>query len=541
MLSLRQYLALFVCLIIIATQVVLVHRINVGNTHAVNLQRLLNRKIEATRSLLDRVRGLESDLEDTQHELATTLLEEERRLDREGWEAIQRRVKEPLERQREAEALVVRQKTEARSEEMRGRLSEMETEQKNQFTLLTSLHEKQDGVQKLLLASISSSGHGGWKSRVDWWDSLNTDPLQKELFTYQHPAHCDRSRIVIMDHIYPKAAGHGSQVHYVSLALTYAMATDRVLVINDNSNWMLNAGRTEGGLFWNYFIRTSNCTMDNIGVSNPKSATAYDYNKKGMETNRVVRVNDNNLWSAFQKWWRHYVPDTYAWGGWVEGDKVKWRGGLLWWRSQLVFYILRPTEETWENVIDVEKRRLGFIPESARSCDGVRGKAYPIAGVHMRHGSSTTKTSEKRVQVPLSKYLSSADAILDPQGGGRTRADILASSAVVRDQPVVANILLSTEYHNEITKAIVDYPDRNFFHVDEVETDAHSLLIEKKKLNVPKLHRICIKNLFLQISCDAFVGTLKSNYGRMIYELSVATNHRLPVLSVDGLDWLANP
>ena len=56
------------------------------------------------------------------------------------------------------------------------------------------------------------------------------------------------------------------------------------------------------------------------------------------------------------------------------------RRGLLWWRAQLTWYILRPNPATLE-VLEAEKARLKW------------GQDVHVTGMHVRHGDKKTESS----------------------------------------------------------------------------------------------------------------------------------------------------
>eukprot|EP00961_Rhodomonas_salina_P075518 1013423-Rhodomonas_salina.3 len=57
-----------------------------------------------------------------------------------------------------------------------------------------------------------------------------------------------------------RGAGHGAQFHAMAEALSYALASNRTLVLNDSCTWSLKEGGSDAGAFWpRYFQDITDC------------------------------------------------------------------------------------------------------------------------------------------------------------------------------------------------------------------------------------------------------------------------------------------
>eukprot|EP01102_Stenamoeba_stenopodia_P012700 TRINITY_DN403_c0_g1_i1.p1 TRINITY_DN403_c0_g1~~TRINITY_DN403_c0_g1_i1.p1 ORF type:complete len:184 (+),score=46.65 TRINITY_DN403_c0_g1_i1:49-552(+) len=158
---------------------------------------------------------------------------------------------------------------------------------------------------------------------------------------------------------------------------------------------------------------------------------------------------------------------------------------------------------------------------------------YNFLGVHMRHGVSTVVKGNRR-HFPFEKYL---DVARDLMSALNWTSSASSSSRHW-------TVLLSTEHPEELEEAkrLTHHQQTKItvVHVKEVETDAHSLLLQKEAIVHRRLHIVCVKNLYLQLRSSLFVGTFSSNFSRMIVELMIGLGRPVRAASLD-MEWFVNP
>jgi len=398
------------------------------------------------------------------------------------------------------------------------------------------------------------------------WEPILGVSIQKELYRLQHPSDCSQARLLVYSYANENECGHGCQVHYLSLALSFAYQAERTLIINFTAPWMLkgDSESDRNGLgndfFRDYFLPLSSCSLYDIPDSESppfmESAELPDRNKRDDESfgkgtvrspqkdpRRVVFADTNVMWPWMQRSYAQRVP-------------LKFRGrGLLWWRSQLVTYILRPSILTIDIINEQDKdlsTPLLFQPPLLRSGEETTGDEsrntskrtttapmHNFLGVHMRHGVSTVVKGNRR-HFPFEKYLEAANQLASELKWRNPESEMLQHPS---------SVLLSTEHPEELeeAKSVVQRKGAattttatRIVHVKEVETDAHSLILQRQAIVHRRLHVICIKNMYLQLRSSLFVGTFSSNFSRMIVELMVGLGKTVRAASLD-MEWFVNP
>ena len=407
------------------------------------------------------------------------------------------------------------------------------------------------------------------------WEPIPGVSIQRELYRLQHPSDCSQARILVYSYANENECGHGCQVHYISLALSFAYLAERTLIINFTAPWMLK-GESESDkegigndFFRDYFLPLSSCSLSDIADHEQppfvESAEVPDRNKRDNESfgkatvrspqkdpRRIVYADTAVMWPWMQRSYAQRVPHKFR------------ERGILWWRSQLVTYILRPSTLTIDIINEQDKdlspslllNRPPSLPISSgdalltSTVDTARNNnnnnsstpvpIYNFLGVHMRHGVSTVVKGNRR-HFPFEKYLEVANQLASELTWRDPGSDSIQHPS---------SILLSTEHPEELEEAkrvaqqkgatkTTKTPAR-IVHVKEVETDAHSLILQRQAIVHRRLHVICIKNLYLQLRSSMFVGTFSSNFSRMIVELMIGLGKTVRAASLD-MEWFVNP
>ena len=62
-----------------------------------------------------------------------------------------------------------------------------------------------------------------------------------------------KARLFVLPYIDPEMCGHGCQVHYISVALSYTYFNNRTLVLDEKSFWFLRGDGAGEDFFADYF------------------------------------------------------------------------------------------------------------------------------------------------------------------------------------------------------------------------------------------------------------------------------------------------
>merc|ERR1719198_1962980 len=120
----------------------------------------------------------------------------------------------------------------------------------------------------------------------------------------------------------------------MSVALSIAMQQNRILVI-DPSSWPELLKDCDEGSHSCFFKDLSYCQVDEASIA---SAPVYD-DKKKLQSDRILKFELKKV-VAHTAWKYRHVPDEFT----------KQGKDLLWYRSMLLSYILRPLDLITEEI-----------------------------------------------------------------------------------------------------------------------------------------------------------------------------------------------
>jgi len=184
----------------------------------------------------------------------------------------------------------------------------------------------------------------------EWYNIQDTAEIQREFYQNQNPTNCSSSKFLIFN---MQNFGLGSCVHTLSLALTYAYLTNRVLMVQAGS-WMYADLRIcPQGNFECFFDPITYCYYKLIG--NPAEVEEI---QGWNEDQRVLKFRQNlpkMNYNMVPKKWRHK--------------------GSMWWKAQGAYFLMNnPRPEMWDYIHQTKKTfPNGTIP-------------HPIISLHVRHG-----------------------------------------------------------------------------------------------------------------------------------------------------------
>ena len=300
--------------------------------------------------------------------------------------------------------------------------------------------------------------------------------LQRRIYEWQNPPDeaCASAKFLVYD---PPHYGIGSTVHHAAVALATAICTGRILFLprhrGTHEMWRPPGCEASGLLCW--FQPVTSCpnidesVMEHYPIGN--ASTFASLTGEG-----IVRLDFNSVPSGpcdYCSSRRQFplmngIRETEAFFG--------SEAPLL---AQLVRYLLRPLPSFSQAV-------TAFAVEHAQHWAAI---PRPYASVHVRYGDKWKEEPRE----PLSKYMDALRA---------TRPDI-------------KSVFLSTESEWIIGELRQQYPGIAFFHFSYQRIEESHAVGEQRRTEFVA----SFANLFVSVQADAFVGTLTSNWCRLIHEL----------------------
>ena len=240
--------------------------------------------------------------------------------------------------------------------------------------------------EKPVAAIAAESGGGGRSYRLP-----ATESAQDRIFRHQHPASCKDARFLVWK---MWNTGLGADLHTLGQALGYAMAANRVLLLDTRETWWYGMDRETASLEC-FFVPLSNCTLADAGDSEVLFPR-YRHDKNAKKTlpllkRRVTADGPRTVTNPLRA-----VGDIG--NRWSSVPFPEWAGlGYQWWMAQTTRYILR-REQPW-------MRRA--VASWVTATFGSKGMPAKIIGIHVRHGD---KYKEMRL-LPLAAYMSAAEEL----------------------------------------------------------------------------------------------------------------------------------
>eukprot|EP00897_Mesotaenium_endlicherianum_P002655 jgi/Mesen1/2417/ME000157S01555 len=402
--------------------------------------------------------------------------------------------------------------------------------------------------------------HPPWVRGGDADNLAMTRVVQADVWAHQFPANCtaEGTRFVLAEWLPTTGHGLGSQLHVMTAALSLAMAYGRILVP-----------------FPGTFMRAlhPDCTGDAHGslscyFAAVTSRQCQEHAMRLWGVDHGVNYNFKNVWpvlasrrpvvlcSYWQVKLRWQSDIAKKWGTpWLKRQVSIENMGTIptqtdrdlrvrWWRSQGVRFLLRwPSRYMCHITNRVRHEAYGLqaalqvasaewaqhlIVERERAELPQEGEV--LAGVDLGGGHSLQDTAW-RGQEP---YIMRPIVSLHVRQGDKAREMRLFSLAahmwlaerLRMHAPDVRHVWLSTEMQSVVERT-ADYRDWTFWYTRVKRQEGNtSLAAYENEVGLAELTGKSLANLVVSAECDFFVGTLGSNWNRLINELRL-TNGRL--------------
>ncbi|GFR52993.1 hypothetical protein Agub_g15683 [Astrephomene gubernaculifera] len=355
---------------------------------------------------------------------------------------------------------------------------------------------------------------GSWRSPRSMGNAALPFTLeaQREIYANQHPKDCSKAKYLLY-HVQPN--GIGAVFHVTGVALELALDLGRVFVEAPGS--FLASSPECGGnntLDSCYFLPFAGCKPS---VEQVRAAQAV-YTLEDAERHKdaaVLVANHNALMGV-----RGRPPKRFA--ARLAATPMHPEKLYYWWRAQSVAYMLRPKPET---LAELARRRAKTLagPAPAPGC----------ISVHVRHGDKGVEAptfEDKEYDKAAAKLMS-----LDPQ---RFTNQIFVST---EDPDTISYFANATgpdgkqRWRTGYTAGVPRKPDRsrpNLSYMAEIG-------YYNEMLN-------SLLNLDLALECTGFVGSIYSNWVRLIDELRSTLRCKADAVFTDvhdenphqmGLNW----
>ena len=304
-----------------------------------------------------------------------------------------------------------------------------------------------------------------------------TAHLQKSISMLQNPPEgCSGAKFLVYD---PPNYGIGSTIHLTAMLLGTALCTGRILYLHAPKGSPHTSWRSPGCAVSSlecYFERLTSCMLDEHELQSAPRINAS--NADSLKETRVVRTElygeglpcgfctnykDLPLLESVPSDIRHYFA-----------------GSELPMMSQLARYVVRPLPNFDKQIRDFLGRHM--------SAPLIR----PFASMHVRYGDKYTEVP----RVDLDVYMN----VLRQKGRH------------------IKTVFLSTETEEVITSLSQRYPNTSFAWIkyDRIETNGPGSLTNGAQ---EREMIASMANLYVAVQADFFVGSLSSNWCRLIHEL----------------------
>ena len=335
-------------------------------------------------------------------------------------------------------------------------------------------------------ASYWTDGRG----QSDGTQLLGTTFAQRVIHKHQHPLDCAAAKFLLYR---PCHSGIGSYIHIMGQVLSLAIRLNRVLVMQqDDAHPYFDIEACDKGSPQHdcYFVPVSSCSLKDVEATlgfkldaglAQSTVPAIKSEQDDTGAAPVVAVN------CFAGDYRA-IPDMFS--DFLNSSVLDPSKHHYWWRAQSVAFLVRPNARTLH---EMEHRKA---------------MVYPLMHVEAGTISVHVRRGDKWVEA----------AVADDAAYYRAAESVLFAGADAHG--LKRRIFLSTE-----DPAAVDYFktlgtwNTTFAEVPRKPDTTKSTIAYTREIGPANEMLNSLINLDLALECDAWVGTLSSNWCRLVDEL----------------------
>ncbi len=312
---------------------------------------------------------------------------------------------------------------------------------------------------------------------------------QRHIWEHQHPADCKAARFLIY---IPVKNGIGSNYHTMGQALASAMTLDRVMLLMQDSEHPYYDELYCTKIFPQarpsfhdcFFEPISNCTLSDAETALNTSNIDYTHLTDVSKLNAVSPwPEDRVVKLLYYPSPRNLLPPIFK--DFLETSSVDPSKTRYWWRAQSVSFLVRPNAMT---LAELHIRKAKFFRKSIQP---------GTIALHIRRGDKSQEY---------------------PPTGDRFYIKG-AESALFLDRKLKRNLFLLTDD----PRSVVFFNDLANWNVSyaTIPRSDQSISTAERATRHGKANEIffSLLDLDLALQCDAWVGTLTSNWSRLIDEL----------------------
>ncbi|CAF1448574.1 unnamed protein product, partial [Rotaria sp. Silwood1] len=292
----------------------------------------------------------------------------------------------------------------------------------------------------------------------------NTLLTQKWFYEHQHPINCTNKRFAIIQNY--AWSGFGSTVHQIAWAFGAAIADNRIAVYKIPGNWLYgDCNSTTPDCF---FLPITNCSIPSK-----------------VDGNQTITIN-----AKFGHWSKSIIPSTFQ------------NQTFNWYRVQIIFYLIRYKPETLAQVLNAISKQ--FQPSSI-------DLHHPYIAVYVRRSDKVKKKEMSRA-FTLKQYFDLFDA-------HARQANISTIYINSEDEKVFNEFVQINKEKQGYYKLLNLTLSRNV---------VFGSLIHMTKQQRGKIVLEFLTDLFIEANADLHVGTLTSNWCRLVDEMRLALGKLIP-------------
>ncbi|CAF3701241.1 unnamed protein product [Rotaria sp. Silwood1] len=304
----------------------------------------------------------------------------------------------------------------------------------------------------------------------------NTLWAQKWFYEHQHPINCTNKRFAIIQNY--AWSGFGSTVHQIAWAFGRAIADNRIAVYQIPGNWLY--GNCNSSTPDCFFLPITNCSIPSK-----------------IDGNQTITIDAN-----VGHWSNPIIPSVFQ------------NRTFNWYRVQMVFYLMRYKPETLAHVQYTISKQFNLS-----SIDFY----HPYIAVYVRRSDKAT-TKEMSQVYTLKQYFDLFD-------GNARQANISTIYINSEDEKVLNEFV-------EINKEKQGY--YKLLNLTLQKNIVFGTLTRMTSEQRGKVILDFLTDLFIETNADLHVGTLTSNWCRLVDEMRLALGKLIPFYTPENIykiDW----
>ncbi|CAF1258221.1 unnamed protein product [Rotaria sordida] len=304
----------------------------------------------------------------------------------------------------------------------------------------------------------------------------NTLQAQKWLYEHQHPIDCTNKRFAVIQNY--AESGFGSTIHQIVWAFGVALADNRIAVYRIPGNWLY--GDCNSSSPDCVFLPITNCSIPSK-----------------LDGNQTITVNAN-----IGHWSKPIIPSTFQ------------NRTFNWYRAQLLFYLMRYKPETLAYAQHTIAKF--FKPPSI-------DLQHPYIAVYVRRSDKVRK-KEMSQSYTLKQYFDLFD-------GDARRANISTIYINSEDEKVF----------NEFVK--INKEKQGYYKLLSITVERNIVFASLTHMTKEQRGKIVLEflsDLFIEVNADLHVGTLTSNWCRLVDEIRLVLGKIIPFNTPEKkflMDW----